>query len=42
LSCSRSNDLLPNILRNIVAFDGIHNVLLINSTTKSINEIVLE
>lgn len=37
-----SYNFLPDIFGNIIAFNGINNILLINPTTKCENEVVLE
>ena len=37
-----SNNFLPHIFRDIIAFNCVNNILLINSTSKCKNEVVLE
>jgi hypothetical protein len=39
---NRSWNLLPNISRNVVAFDSVDNLLLINTTAKGENIVVFE
>ena len=39
---SSSNNLLPDILGNIITFNCINDVLLINSTTECKNEVIFE